>query len=152
MTQRIRNFTNLQCFGNKSPMKLFKNWQYTVIFSESMPFYAFVLNFWHKKLFHKLMIYFNNQFCSSLRSSDNLNGEMSRSDVDDTYGDLGGSGTGVHGVCTEIYRGWGHQRLTSSSVWQLLIGSIYKKKKVDPSNTIFFFYKLLLIKGCIAFS
>lgn len=27
-----------------------------------------------------------------------------------------------------------------------------KKKNVDPSNTIFFFYKLLLIKGCIAFS
>lgn len=145
--QRIRNFTNLQCLGNKSPMKLFKNWQYTVIFSESMPFYAFVHNFWQKRLFHKLILYFNNQFCSSLWSSDNLNGEMSRSDayVDDTYSDLGGSGTGVHGVCTEIYRGWGHQRLTSSSVRQLLIGSIYKKKNVDPSNT-FFFYKLLLIK------
>lgn len=138
MTQRIRNFTNLQCLGNKSPMKLFKNWQYTVIFSESMPFYAFVLKFWHKKLFHKLMLYFNNQFCSSLRSSDNLNGEMSRSDVDDTYSDLGGSGTGVHGVCTEIYRGWGHQRLTSSSVWQLLIGSIYKKKRWPIKHHFFF--------------
>lgn len=139
MTQRIRNFAYLQCLGNKSPMKLFKNWQYTVIFSESMPFYAFVLNFWHKKLFHKLMLYFNNQFCSSWRSSDNLNGEMSRSDVDDTYGDLGGSGTGVHGVCTEIYRGWGHQRLTSSSVRQLLIGSIYNKKKCWPVKHHFFF-------------
>lgn len=92
------------------------------------------------------MLYFNNQFCSSLWSSDNLNGEMSRSDVDDTYGDLGGSGTGVHGVCTEIYRGWGHQRLTSSSVWQLLIGSIYKKKTLTHQKPFFFFYELLLIK------
>lgn len=103
-------------------------------------------NFWQKKLFHKLMLYFNDQFCSSLKSCDNLHkndcGEISRSDVDDTYSDLGGSGTGVHGVSTEIYRRWGHQRLTSSSVRQLLIGGICKE------NHRFIKHRFFILLNC----
>lgn len=83
--------------------------------------------------------------CDNLHKNDCF--EILRSDVDDTYSDLGGSGTGVHGVSTEIYRRWGHQWLTSSSVRQLLIGGICKENPSTHQRPVFFFVnKLLLIQ------
>lgn len=82
--------------------------------------------------------------CDNLHKNDCF--EILRSDVDDTYSDLGGSGTGVHGVSTEIYRRWGHQWLTSSSVRQLLIGGICKENHRPIKHQFLFVNKLLLIQ------